>query len=112
MKDDRVFVKHILDEIDFLIKIAGGISFEEFRNNDILTRASARSFQVIGEAAKNLSPDFRSKHTNVDWKNIAGMRDRIVHYYFGVKWIVVWDMTKNTLPQLKKDLESILGSGQ
>lgn len=108
MKDDRVFVKHILHEIAFLVEQTNGIDFETFRKSEVLSRACARSFQIMGEAAKNLSQGFRDKHANIDWKKIAGMRNRIVHYYFGVKWIIVWDVTKNELPRLKKELETIL----
>ena len=94
MKDDKVFLKHILDEINFLIQNTDRINFEEFKKYEILKRASTSSIEVIGEAVKNISPDFRKKYKDIEWKKIAGMRDKVIHFYFGVNWDVVWDVKK------------------
>jgi len=108
MKDNRVFLNHILDEINFLIEETKKIKFEQFMKDELLKRACTRSLEIIGEAVKNLSPDFRKKYKDIEWKKIAGMRDKIIHYYFGVNWDVVWAMIKNQLSKLKEQIEKIL----
>lgn len=108
MKHNDVFLKHILDEIDFLTRETEGIKFEDFINNEILKRACSRSLEIIGEAVKNLSPDFKRRYKETDWKKMAGLRDKIIHYYFGVNWDILWDVIKNRLPELKEQVRNIL----
>ena len=62
------------------------------------------NLEILGEAAKALSPRFRKVHKDVNWSNIAGMRDRLIHHYFGVNWEIVWDVIQVKLPELKKQL--------
>ena len=76
--------------------------------DEILTRATTRSFEIIGEAVKNLSEDFKNKHDKIEWKKIAGMRDKIIHYYFGVNWNIVWKTIKEKLPALKEEFEKMI----
>src|SRR4030042_2130407 len=109
MKHNQVFLNHILDEINFLIKETEGKKFEEFIKNEILKRACSRSLEIIGEAVKNLSPDFKRRYKEIEWKKIAGLRDKIIHYYFGVNWDILWDVIRNQLPKLKEQVENILG---
>ena len=108
MKSNQVFIQHILDEINFLLEKAKGLKFENFMGDPILTRAAARSLEIIGEAVKNISTDVKKKYKEVDWRKIAGMRDKIIHYYFGVNWNILWDVIQNKLPDLKPKFESIL----
>ncbi len=108
MKQQQIFLRHILDEINFLLKETKNIEFEALVNDEVLKRACARSLEIIGEAAKNLSTDFKARHTTIEWKKIAGLRDKVIHYYFGVDWDIVWDVIKNRLPKLKEQLEKIL----
>jgi uncharacterized protein with HEPN domain len=112
MKSNEVFFKHILDEINFLLQNTEGKSFEQFIGNEVLKRACARSFEIIGEAVKNISADFRRKHKDIDWRSIAGMRDRLIHKYFEVNWNILWDTVKEKLPDLKRRIESILAKGE
>lgn len=108
IKHDDVFLKHILDEINFLIKETKGIRLEELMANEVLKKACARSIEIIGEASKNLSDSFKKRHSDVEWKKIVGLRDKIIHYYFGVNWDIVWDVITNRLPQLKDKIEDFL----
>jgi uncharacterized protein with HEPN domain len=108
MKHNQVFLKHILDEINFLTKETEGIKFEQFIKNQILKRACSRSLEIIGEAVKNLPADFKKRYKDIEWKKIAGLRDKIIHYYFGVNWDILWDVIKNQLPKLKEQVENIL----
>lgn len=102
MKHEEVFLNHILEEINFLAKETEGLKFEEFIQNEVLKRACSRSIEIIGEAVKNLSADFKKRHKEIEWKKVAGLRDKIIHYYFGVNWDIVWDVIKNRLPKLKE----------
>jgi uncharacterized protein with HEPN domain len=108
MKHNEVFLRHIFDEIIFLIKETEGIKFEEFIKNEVLKRACSRSLEIIGEAIKNLSPDFKKQHKEIEWKKIAGLRDKMIHGYFGVNWDIVWDVIRNQIPKLKEQVENIL----
>ena len=107
MKSDSEYLKHILDEIHFVMQETKGLTFSDFMNNEMLKRACTRSLEIIGEAAKNLSPEFRKKHKEIEWKKLAGMRDKIIHFYFGVNWDIVWDVIEKRLPELKSKIESI-----
>lgn len=108
MKQNLPFLRHILDEIHFLMKETKDLKYEEFMENEVLKRAFPRSLEIIGEAVKNLSFDLRNKYKNVEWKKIAGMRDKIIHYYFGVNWETVWSVIKDRIPELKSKIETIL----
>ncbi len=102
------FLKHILDEINFLEKNSKGLNFSKFVPNGTTTRAFIRSLEIIGEASKKIPSDFKEQHKDVEWKSIAGMRDKLIHDYFGVDFELVWDVVKNKLPKLKKKIEKIL----
>lgn len=108
MRHDIAFLRHILAEINFLMKETKELKFEEFMKNEVLKRASSRSMEIIGEAVKNLSPDFKKRHEEIEWKKIAGLRDKIIHRYFGVDWNIVWDVIKDRLPELKLKIERII----
>lgn len=107
MKSDLVYIKHILNEINFLIKETKGTNFEYFLKDEVLKRACARSMEIIGEAVKNVSADLKKKHKEIEWKKIAGLRDKIIHFYFGINWDIVWDVINNKIPQLREKLEII-----
>ena len=108
MKSNEVFLRHVLDEIPFLLEHTQALSFDDLMQDAVLQRACARSFEIMGEAVKNVSTDFRRKHKEIDWKNIAGMRDKLIHQYFGVNWNILWDVIKEKLPAVKVHLEKIL----
>ena len=108
MKSDLIYLHHILDEIDFLLKATAGFDYPSFLQNDLLTRACARSVEIIGEATKNLSPEFRKCHKEIEWKKFAGMRDKVIHMYFGVNWVIIWDVVNSVLPDVKHHIEQIL----
>ncbi len=102
------FLKHILDEINYLVETSKDMAEEKFSQDQTFQRAFVRSIEIIGEAAKNLSPEFKSEHGDIDWKSMAGMRDRLIHGYFGVDYQIVWDVIKTEIPDLKPKIVSLL----
>ena len=108
MKQDEAFVRHILDEINFLIDKSKDLEYEGLTKDEILKRAFVRSLEVIGEATKNISSEFREKHPDIEWRELTGLRDKLIYRYFGVKWELVWDVAKSKVPQLKGKIEAIL----
>lgn len=108
MKQNLPFIKHILEETIFLLKETNGLTYEDFISNELLKRGCARSFEVIGEAVKNLSPAFKVRYKDIQWKRITGMRDKVIHYYFGVNWDIVWATIHEKIPELKERMEIIV----
>ena len=108
MKQNRIYINHIIDEVKYLLEESQFLAFDKFSDNETLKRAFSRSIEIIGEAIKNISENLKLKYPNIEWKKIAGMRDKIIHHYFGVNYYVIWDVVKNKLPDLKLKLEEIL----
>ena len=102
------YLRHILDEIKYLIETSNDLSEEKFSQDPTLQRTFVRSIEIIGEASKNLSPEFKNEHNDIDWKSMAGMRDRLIHGYFGVDYQIVWDVIKTEIPSLKPQIEAII----
>ncbi len=108
MKDDFVFLKHILDSIEAIEKFSPQMDKTELQSSRLKQSAIIREIGIIGEAAKNISDILKHKHQEVTWKEIIGTRDKMIHHYFGVDLNIVWDITKKDLPKLKKQIQQIL----
>ena len=102
------YLRHISDEIAYLIKHAQGIDQRKFFQDATLQRAFVRSLEIIGEATKNIPDELKQKYSQIDWRAIAGMRDKLVHHYFGVDYELVWDIVINEIPALRKQIKQIL----
>ena len=108
MKPPETFLCHIKDEINYLSQNSVNLQYEKFINDETLKRSFVRALEVIGEATKNLPDDFRQKYPQVQWKEIAGLRDILIHHYFGVDYKAIWDIVKNKIPKIKEQIENIL----
>ena len=106
--EPRDYLRHILVEADYLIGRSEGLAFESFSADETLRRAFVRSLEIIGEATKKVPDDFRATHPAVEWRAMAGMRDVLIHDYFGVDFELVWDVVRNRVPELRSQIASIL----
>lgn len=107
-RGDFEFLADIKEAIKRIEIYINELDYEEFFKKIEKQDAVLRNLEIIGEAVKNLSADFRKKHKDIEWKNIVGMRDKIIHFYFGIKWDIVWSIIKNKIPELKKKIEPLL----
>jgi uncharacterized protein with HEPN domain len=104
----REYIHHMLDEIDFILSEISNTDYESFLRDATLKRAFVRSLEVIGEASKKLSEDVKAIQPDIEWRKVSGMRDRLIHDYFGVDYTLVWDVVKNKLPDLRTKLHFLL----
>lgn len=107
-KDPIEFLKHIYDECDYLISISSNLSKEKFISDETLKRAVVRSLEIIGEATKKISTDFKENTCDIEWKSMAGMRDRLIHDYMGVNYSIVWDVLSSKIPVLYSQVKAVL----
>jgi len=91
-----------------LIAVSSGLDLDAFLKDDTLRRAFVRSIEVIGEATKLLPVEFREKYPSIDWRAMAGMRDRLIHGYFGIDYEIVWDVVTTKIPSLRQQIQIII----
>ena len=108
MKDNVVYLRHMLDAVNKIARYVNGVSFETFKNNDMMVDAVVRELEIIGEAASKIDLKFRVQNTDVPWKKIVGMRNYLIHEYFGVSKKIVWETCQSELPELKKQILSAI----
>lgn len=108
-KEPVEYLQHIRDECNYITSVIHkDLSKDDFLRNETLKRAVVRSLEIIGEATKNIPADFKYKWNSIQWKNMAGMRDRLIHDYMGVNYFIVWDVVKNKIPELYNQINEVL----
>jgi uncharacterized protein with HEPN domain len=100
----------MLVEAEFLAEQTRGRSKDELLQDEVLRRAVVRSIEVIGEAARQVPPDFRARHPEIDWRDMAGMRDRLIHGYFGIDYDIVWNVAAQEAHALQQQIQLILST--
>ncbi len=105
----RDYLNHILAEADYLIATSAQVDRTRFLSDETLRRAFVRSIEIIGEATKKLPGELTKDQSAVPWRNIARMRDRLIHGYFGVDYELVWDVVMNNIPPLQQAVLELLG---
>ena len=104
----RLYLEDVLEASRKLRDFTKGMSYEEFLRDEKTKDAVLRNLEVIGEAAKNLPEDFKTAWAEVEWKKAAGMRNKLIHEYFGVSPQIVWETLKNDIPKLEHQVKNIL----
>lgn len=107
--EPRDYLQHILDEIEYLIEHSEGLSYSQFESDQTLRRAFVRSLEIIGEAAKKIPEAYRAENPDIEWRRMTGLRDHLIHKYFGVDYEIVWDVLQSKVPQLRDQIRKLLG---
>jgi uncharacterized protein with HEPN domain/predicted nucleotidyltransferase len=107
---DRTCIAHISGEVTFLDKQMKGHDFQTFSHDELLRRAAIRSLEVIGDCAFLVSPALKKTHPEIPWTELAGMRFRLFHPYFGPDWVLVWDILQSEIPRIERSLRKLASS--
>lgn len=108
MRDYTLYIRDVIEAMEAIEKFVKQIDIERFKKNDMISSAVIRKFEIIGEASKCIPKSIQQRYTNVPWKEMAGMRDKLIHFYFGVKHELVWNTIKQVIPEIKPLLKKLL----
>lgn len=107
-REERLFVEDIRDCCEKVLRYTNGLDAEQLFEDEILFDAVMRNLNVIGEAAKHVSPDLRSRHPQIGWRKIIGLRNIVTHVYFGLDEDILWDIIQHSVPALLEQINQIL----
>lgn len=107
-KDEKLFLLDIKNSLEKIFRYTQNMSYVTFLTDEKTRDAVERNFEIIGEAVKNLSDEFKSKYPHIPFRQIAGMRDKLIHDYFGVDYEIVWQTIENKLPQFKSEIDKLI----
>ena len=106
------YLQHILDECNYVRSVVpDDAKMYEFLSDETLKRAVTRSLEIIGEATKKIPADVKYRWGIISWRQMAGMRDKLIHDYMGINYLIVWDVAKNIIPTLIPQIKEIIEAG-
>lgn len=108
MRDDRAFLLHIRDALREVREFVEGESYEDFLENRMVQNAVMRSFEVVGEATRRVSPEFREDHPEVPWRLMGDFRNKLIHGYFALDLEVIWKTATEDAPMLLGQIEGLV----
>ena len=111
MPEKRTYIDYVSDiknELDKITLFIKDLSYEDFIKDEKTVYAVIRCFEIIGEAVKNLPDELKNQYPDIPWKRIAGMRDKLIHFYFGVNYDIIWQVIKDRLPDLREKIQAII----
>jgi len=103
-----LYLEDILESADKILNYAGNYSLEDLRKDEMRKDAIVRNFEIIGEAATNIPQEIKDKYPSVEWRKISDFRNVLIHEYFGINFKIMYDIVKNKLPELKRDIQIII----
>jgi uncharacterized protein with HEPN domain len=104
---DADFIGDMKEAMEMSALYTKGLTYRKFLDDRKTQDAVVRNLEVMGEASKNISPSFKVKYSDVPWKTIAGLRDKLIHFYFGIDYRIVWSVVKKELPKLRSQIKHI-----
>ncbi|MEZ4526424.1 MAG: DUF86 domain-containing protein [Desulfobacterales bacterium] len=107
-RNSTLFLKDIVNACEYIRKFVEGLTFEEFLQDEKTSSAVIRKFEIIGEAVKNVPEFVRKKYPDILWKDMAGMRDRLIHGYFGIDYFIVWNSITSDIPNILSSVSKIV----
>lgn len=108
MRDSKLYLKDILEAMSAIERFVEGVELADFKMNDEKSSAVMRKLEIIGEATKNVPENIKQISPDIPWKEMAGFRDKLIHFYFGIKYELVWHTIKIRIPQVKPVIQKIL----
>lgn len=107
-RDNKLLLLDMLEAAKKIRKYTSDLDFNAFLENDLVIDAVARNFEIIGEAANRVEPDFKNKHPQIAWNRITGFRNRIIHEYFGIDYEIMWTIIEESLGELINQLQELM----
>lgn len=107
-KEDSVYLRHIFDAISRIEEYLKNTDESNFKKNYLIQDGVIRQIEIIGEATRKISSEFRKSHPEIPWRDIAGMRDKLIHHYFGIDLDAVWLTATGDIPKFKEQIKGIL----
>jgi len=107
-RNHLIFLQDMIESIAKIQKYTEGMDYEAFSRSDLVTDAVVRNFEIIGEASNHMPEEVRSKYPDIPWSKMKGMRNLVIHEYFGVDYSIIWKTIESALPSLKEKIEKVV----